>query len=37
MKEIICQGCGAIYTINSEQIPATVQCYCQETKFKIKA
>ncbi len=37
MKELVCEGCGAVYTFNGEQVPSIIQCYCQETKFKIKS
>ena len=35
MQEIICQGCGAVFTSDAEGIPAGLICSCQNKDFKL--
>jgi hypothetical protein len=37
MTDMICQGCGAIFTSETDQVPTGLMCSCQHTEFKIQA
>lgn len=35
MHELVCQGCGAIFTSDSNTVPSGLVCSCQNKDFKM--
>ncbi len=35
MYEAECESCGAIFTLETAQVPECVECVCQSKTFKI--
>lgn len=35
MVEIACKGCGLVFTLDSDSVPAGLVCYCQNHEFEL--